>query len=95
MAALRGKAVKCASCPALVVWAVTSRNIRPGVTKPGRMPVDLNPDPHGNVRLTIEGRTLRAHVLSKAAAAGKSSLHLSHFKTCPDADAYRTKGKGR
>ena len=92
MAVLRNRVSRCRSCNAEVVWAVTTRQVK-GELRMRNAPFDLSPEPDGNIRLTVEGRTLRAYVIPKVARAGQNSLHKNHFSTCPDSAEW--KGKGR
>jgi hypothetical protein len=60
------------------------------------MPVDLEPDPGGNVTLYAapdDGRLI-AEVMPRARVEsgnlpGSGVLYTSHFATCPDADRHR------
>lgn len=68
----------CRSCGAPIQWAHTATG--------GRMPLDPEPVPHGNVRL-VDGV---AHVLSRGAAwDGVEPRYRSHFATCPNATLHR------
>lgn len=79
---------KACSCGALIAFARTARG--------ASMPMNLEPDPEGNVRLKkdLDG-SLTATVLGDA--SGQSMLPMkvasvryrAHFDTCPDADRYR------
>ncbi|QOR55379.1 MAG: hypothetical protein SHS37scaffold145_30 [Phage 71_18] len=68
----------CRRCPAPIRWVLTENG--------KRMPVDLDPSPQGNVRISREGV---AHVLTKDELAAVDPeadelLYLSHFVTCPN-----------
>jgi hypothetical protein len=91
MALLRGRATSCSSCGAAIVFAITVRMVK-GEERLRAMPVDLEPAPGGNVRLTMSGRNLRAYVIPAAQARGRQSLHHSHMQTCPEREAWRRKG---
>jgi hypothetical protein len=77
----------CRSCPASVVWFVTTRD--------KRMPLDPTPTPDGNVRLitTTGDNQRRAQVLGGVeldqARAEGIALYTAHFATCPSAEAHR------
>lgn len=73
---LRRKAVACRSCPARVAFAVTEKG--------ARMPLDLEPDPAGNVAVYVDGSgTARARVVTAAEPlATYEQLHLPHFASC-------------
>ena len=85
---LRAKATTCRSCNAAIVMAYTIKKVK-GRDVPSLMPVNLDPAPGGNVRLTMEGRRVRAYVIGKAQTVGRATLHVSHFATCPDAKNWR------
>ena len=90
---LRSRARACRSCGAQVVFAVTEKR-KGGRDVPGVMPVDVEPAPGGNVRLTTQssGRVIRAYVIPKAQTVGRASLHTSHFATCSEAGQHRKRG---
>jgi hypothetical protein len=90
LAALRARCETCRSCPAQIVYVVTYNK---RTKKHSRMPVDVDPDPGGNVLVYSVGRVLHGHVLNKADATARDDLHSSHFDSCPDAPAYRTRGR--
>jgi hypothetical protein len=71
----------CKSCPAEVIWAETEQ---------GRATlVDAAPDPDGSVDvLARAGRSPLAVVVAEGERGGKV-LRLSHFATCPGAEAHR------
>lgn len=78
---------RCTSCQAELVWTLTV----PGT----RMPVDVAPTPTGNVRLDLDGFTIRATVTPDATPdmfdpTDSGFRYLSHFATCPDAAAWRS-----
>jgi hypothetical protein len=70
----------CRVCPADVVWAVTVND------KP--QPIDAQPAPGGNVRLTRDGQNRwRAEVLGPLdvlMADDADQLHWPHHATCPN-----------
>lgn len=78
---------ECRSCGAPIVWARS-------VTTGRALPVDADPTPTGNLRLTPghDGRP-------RAEVTGPPSLldtedgdrYVSHFATCPNADDHRTR----
>jgi len=70
----------CRSCGAPILWALTGR----GKT----MPVDAAPSDGGNVRLVLDGGTLRAIV---GGDTDDQPVHVSHFVTCKHADRHRRK----
>ena len=73
----------CTSCHALVLWATTE------LDKP--IPINRIPRVDGNIVLRRDARgVLRAHFVN----VGQPSLfdedrYVSHFATCPHADAHR------
>lgn len=78
----------CGSCGAEVVWAVTPAG--------RRMPVDAEPVDGGNVILhpgIARGDAPTATVVGKAVAPAlfgdDAPRYVSHFVTCPNADAHR------
>lgn len=78
----------CRSCTAPIVWATT--------TELKLMPVDASADPEGNVVL---GRgpagVVTVTVLDQDALFGDGARRTSHFATCPDGDAWRSKRVGQ
>lgn len=76
---------RCRTCRAPIMWAVSAKT-------GSRMPLDRDPVDNGNV--VLDGN--RASYLSKADAAAPNLLgearYVSHFATCPQAQAHR-KGK--
>jgi hypothetical protein len=83
----------CRTCGARILWAISS-NGRP-------IPVDLDPDEHGNLAL-VEGtgvgrlaivRTRRelddARLEALAAGEPEPLYHRAHFASCPDANLHR------
>ncbi|MBN1628154.1 MAG: hypothetical protein JW990_00170 [Thermoleophilia bacterium] len=75
----------CRSCGARITWLETAGG--------GRMPVDEDPTPEGNV--VVVGKM--AKVCKNAAAAEAlypgQPRYLSHFVTCPQAGAWRNHRK--
>jgi hypothetical protein len=82
----------CRSCHAPIIWAYT---------RTGIMPLDAEPAPAGNIRVTWVGwppeATPSAHatILNREQAqdAGEP-LYVSHFATCPQASTWRKRGPG-
>lgn len=77
---------RCTSCQAEIVWTVTVTGTR--------MPVDLAPYATGNVRLDLDGFTIRATVTPDATPdmfdpTDSGFRYLSHFATCAHADEWR------
>lgn len=82
-------AVACERCTARIVFARVDG---------GRLiPVDVEPDPDGNVAIRVDstGR-IRARVLSedRPAPEGTERLHVPHFATCGPAAAQARRGDG-
>lgn len=77
----RAAAPRCKSCRRPIRWVVTRGNGR-------RMPVDWDPHEDGNVVVDPDGRADVYRETPTAVAAG-STLHFSHFATCPNADQHR------
>ena len=71
----------CDTCKTPIVWTKTDRD--------ARHPVDLDPTPTGNLRLTVAGKIVRSHAVPAKLAFGRIDLHLSHFVRCPQADTHR------
>lgn len=73
----------CRSCPARVIWCQTERG--------KAMPVDADPVVGGNLALkpARAGQQPLAVVVPPAKRAEHEALHVSHFKTCPHAGAWR------
>lgn len=61
------------------------------------MPVDFAPDPDGNlVRVMVAKGDWRIRVLGKGETPEAGTMRwTSHYATCPDADWFRARGKGR
>lgn len=80
----------CGKCPARIFFAET-RNGR-------RNPIDADPAPRGNIKITERGDAMPyAETLSPIEALAVQStpgavLYMSHFVTCPKADTFRRKG---
>ena len=89
--AKRGEPVSasCRSCDAPILFAFSWSTGR-------RMPVDVEPSPLGNIALDMTGTVAAADVLTgdtlTRARDGDRKLYLSHFVSCPDADAHRKNG---
>ena len=78
---------KCGGCGAPIIWATSAAT-------GGRMPVDAEPSPKGNLLLVLTiDRKWVAIVMGQATReAGQSKpgeRHTSHFATCPHASRYR------
>jgi hypothetical protein len=76
----------CQSCLAAIFWMTT--------TTGGRMPIDCEPVPDGNIRLLEEFSTVEV-LGKKATSAARTKgekLYKSHFASCPNAAKHR---KGR
>jgi hypothetical protein len=77
----------CKKCKAPIRWAVTGNG--------SPIPLDPEPNPAGNVRLTERccGSPPAAEVLGKArqvaARAGREVLYMPHHATCEFADDFR------
>lgn len=68
---------KCRVCPASIVWAVT--------VNAKAIPVDADPHPDGNVRLTQGPIGLLAEVLGPLEKMLEDGpLHMPHHATCPN-----------
>lgn len=72
----------CGSCGAPIVMAIS----RMDGTK--TMPVDPKPSDKGNLKLWLDGGTMRVAVDNRPAAGTR---WVSHFVTCPDAKKWRKK----
>lgn len=69
---------RCRSCAAPIIWARST-------TTGALMPLDAEPHEDGNCELVDAG--VIVHGADRPMFAGP--LHLTHFVTCPDADAWR------
>jgi hypothetical protein len=76
---------ECRSCHAAIVWAVTEAG--------RRMPLDVEPDPAGNLAIVeylADGTPVVA--FDAGARALLDLRYLSHFATCPQAGDWRRRG---
>jgi hypothetical protein len=72
----------CRSCGKPIIWAVTVRG--------NDMPVNVDPQPDGNIQLVErDGMAPLAKVLKVADRFGKTNLRTSHFVDCPQARKWR------
>jgi len=74
----------CKSCGAEIVWCIGSKG--------GRMPVDANPNPGGNLTIVEDhaNPTLPPRAMPVPPDAGVGTpRYKSHFATCPSADQHR------
>lgn len=80
------RVTQCRSCKAAVVWAATEAD--------KAMPVDAEPREDGNIVLDFIDEQARPR--ARYLVDGQLSLdvgaarYVSHFVTCPDAEAWRT-----
>lgn len=77
----------CRSCSAPIVWAVTENG--------KRIPLDAEAVvliPTGAFRLVDGGEDFGGSYCDVAVSVKAEALYVSHFATCPNADAHR-KGK--
>jgi hypothetical protein len=74
------KAPKCRSCQKPLRWIVTNRG--------RRMPVDFYPHEDGNIVVHPDGRA-DVYQGTPSTIPDGTTLHFSHFATCPNADAHR------
>lgn len=75
------KLIKCRACGASIFFARTATG--------KSVPLDAEPAANGNYCIDADGV---ARVVKKDEAPSYSSLFLSHFVTCPDAQRFRKKG---
>lgn len=73
----------CRSCRESVIWCLTEQG--------KRMPVDVEPVPHGNLTLSDARPTPVATVVSKSGREPGRRLYISHFATCPKSNQHRRK----
>lgn len=81
--------VKCRSCGADILWAITGSG--------KRMPMDSEPDMRpppkgGNMVLTVKGGPfgeLHVEAYYRQTHGEKRNRYTSHFGTCPNADEHR------
>lgn len=74
----------CRSCGASIIWAKGANG--------KANPLDAEPSPKGNIRLTDDG--MLTYLTNEAAALARAKgdeLRLSHFATCPNAATHRKK----
>lgn len=80
----------CASCHLPIRWGVSEATGH-------RMPVNPEPHPMGNLRLTETGGDPQVSVfntdIARAVRQGGEPLYLSHHATCPFAATYRRGGR--
>lgn len=93
-----GSAEKCSKCDAPILWAATVNG------KP--QPLDADPDPAGNIRLTGGYKPTRRGALPACAVIPKKELepsllgevpgerYMPHHATCPFAYEFRREAKG-
>lgn len=75
------KLIKCRACGGSIFFAPTAAG--------KSVPLDAEPAANGNYRICDDGI---ARVVKKDEAPSYSSLFISHFATCPDAQRFRKKG---
>lgn len=82
---------RCRSCQVTIFWAITDKR--------KRMPIDLEPDPSGNLVIEEIAGIVYCHVTKQTQAMlgeeNAPELYLSHFATCPVANANRRHNKPR
>ncbi len=76
----------CRSCGADIVWAITKGG--------KRMPVDAEPNPAGNVELTVGRSDSIPWATVHSQPPGMfddwvDRAHMPHFATCPDGESWR------
>ncbi len=85
---IKPKVVKCRSCGAAIIWAITARGVR--------MPLDAMPDPaKGNQIIELDApegidgpQTWRCRAASMLLDAGQDR-YMPHHATCPDGRRWR------
>lgn len=87
---------RCRSCRARVVWVVTTHR--------KSMPIDADPVPTGNIRMTGRERPNRYGTLKPEVEYIDTSAlfvdladeprYVSHFATCPNAEEWRSRQGG-
>lgn len=79
------KIAECRTCKAPVIWTTT--------TKGRRMPVDAEPvqahEGGSLFRLIEDDDEVLAEYVPASQLAREPDLYVSHFATCPNADAHR------
>lgn len=75
----------CRSCHRPVRWVFT--------TKGRRMPLEVEPDPDGNIVevVNLNGAATTVRVLRVGEDASDQVRYASHWQHCPQADQWRTK----
>ncbi len=80
---------QCRSCQAPIQWVITERGVM--------MPLDADPQPDGNIILTVSGaRALSTEAKQNAVLLAESTdqaltFYRSHFASCPFAKRHRKK----
>jgi hypothetical protein len=77
---LRAAAPKCRSCQRPMRWITTNRG--------RKMPVDYDPHEDGNIVVHPDGRA-DIYQATPSTIPDGTTLHFSHFATCPNADEHR------
>lgn len=76
--------MKCRSCNANILWAVT--------TKGKRIPIDPTPVKDGNIRLIVRENNLPPLAIVVTLSENRDTdMYKSHFATCPNAQKHRNK----
>lgn len=84
MTGQRPPVVACRSCGDSIIWCRTDTG--------AKMPVNLESDEHGNVRLTVRGSAPPlATVVSAGGREPGQKLYRSHFATCRRVEVHREK----
>lgn len=84
------------TCRAEIVWVTLIK--LDGSTAAKKHPVDAAPVPAGNLeylRGAADAPVLRALTDEQQAQPGEHDRYVSHFKTCPAAEAWRAKHADR
>lgn len=76
----RAAAPKCKSCHRPMRWVITNRG--------RKMPVDFDPHEDGNVVVNQNDRA-EVYGATPTVVPDGSTLHFSHFATCPNAAEHR------
>lgn len=76
---IKGERCRGKNCKALIVWTLSEKGVR--------QPVDLEPNPQGNLVLTVRGTVLLSHVAGLFDPPGVR--YMPHHATCPDAENFK------
>ncbi len=85
------KPSRCRSCRAPITWHTTRTTT--GTSTAGRlMPVNVGPDPAGNVRIHPDGTaSVVGATIDLFDPTDTGERHMPHWATCPSADEWKAR----